>query len=73
MCAGWAFCAPMAGWEGSVMRSLGVGGLWILIVAGGGAGWIVSPARLKKQQYFTTVLWQIMHAVLKSRISLDSN
>lgn len=38
VCAGWAFCVPMAGWEGSVMRvavSLGVGGLWILMVAGG--------------------------------------
>lgn len=52
-----------------VAVSLGVGGLWILMVAGGGTGWIVSPARLHKQQYLTTMLWQInypMQVVLKA-------
>lgn len=49
VCGGWGFWAPMAGWDGSVIRvvvSRDVWDLWMLTVAGG--GWMVSPGRLKE-------------------------
>lgn len=51
VCGGWGFWAPIAGWDGSVIRvavSRDVWDLWILTVAGG--GWMVSPGRLKEKK-----------------------
>lgn len=62
VCAGCGFWAPIAGWDGSVIRvavSRAVWDLWMLTAAGG--GWIVRPGRLKK------------HTVLKSKIRTKDN
>lgn len=44
------FCAPMAGWDGSVIRvaaSRGCAGRWMLIAAEGGCCWIDRVGRLR--------------------------
>lgn len=54
------FCAPMAGWDGSVIRvaaSRGCAGRWMLIAAEGGCCWIDRVGRLERKTIMKITLW----------------
>lgn len=48
VCGGWGFWAPIAGWDGSVIRVAVSRDAWDLWILTAGGVWMVSPGRLKE-------------------------